>query len=61
MAGAAFPSSRLEQFERAIEQGALVIMADVAARDVDAAEEAVRRIDPEVEITGVEPTAPIIP
>jgi hypothetical protein len=61
MAGAAFPSSRLEQFERAIEQGALVIMADVAAWDVDAAEEAVRRIDPEVEITGVEPPAPIIP
>ncbi|MDZ7825188.1 MAG: DUF1269 domain-containing protein [Gammaproteobacteria bacterium] len=61
MAGAAFPSSRLEQFEQAIENGALVVMADVAARDVEAAEDAVRRIDPEVEITGVEPPAPIIP
>lgn len=61
MAGAAFPSSRLEQFEQAIENGALVVMADVAARDVEAAEDAVRRIDLEVEVIGVEPPAPVIP
>lgn len=61
MAGAAFPSSRLSAFEEAIEKGALLVMADVAARDVTAAEEVVRRIDPDIEIVGVEPPAPIIP
>jgi len=61
IAGAAFSSSRLSQFEEAIEQGQLLVMADVPKAEVDHYEALIRMADPDVDIMGVEPAAPIIP
>lgn len=61
LAGAAFPSSRLEEFEEAIEKGSVLIMADVVEDDVEQCKAAIRRLAPEVEIKGFEPHAPLIP
>ena len=61
LAGAAFPSSRLQQFEQAIDDGALLIMADVPAAEATACEAALRKADPAIEIVGFEPPTPIIP
>ena len=61
LAGAAFPSSRLQQFEQAIEDGALLVMADVPTVEATAHEAALREAAPGIEIVGFEPPAPIIP
>ena len=61
LAGASFPSSRLAQFEDDIERGRLLVMADVPRDMVEHFEDVVRRLDPEVEVMGIEPPAPIIP
>lgn len=61
LAGAAFPSSRLQQFEQAIDDGALLIMADVPTAEATACEAALRKADPAIEIVGFEPPTPIIP
>lgn len=61
LAGAAFPTSRLKQFERDIEAGAVVIMADVRNDDIEKCKQAVHQLGPEIEIEGFEPPAPIIP
>jgi hypothetical protein len=61
IAGAAFPSSRLEEFEARIDEGRLLIMADVPRDEVDRYEALIKSADPEVEVMGIEPTAPVIP
>jgi len=61
LAGSAFPSSRLEKFQAAIDSGQLLILADVTDADIAACEAAVRRVDPQIDIQGIEPPIPIIP
>lgn len=61
IAGAAFDSSRLQQFEEAIDNGQLLVMADVPKDEIDHYEALIRSADPEVEVVGVEPPAPIVP
>lgn len=61
MAGAAFPNSRLAQFESAIEAGHVLVMVDVRTKDIPAIEKLVKNRHPEVEIEMVEPHAPIVP
>lgn len=61
IAGAAFPSSRLQSFESAIDQGQVLIMADVPKDEVEKYESLIKSHDPEVSVEGIEPTAPIIP
>lgn len=61
MVGASLPSSRLAQFRRDIERGRFLVMADVPRDMVEHFEGVVRRLDPEVEVMGLEPPAPIIP
>ncbi|MGD8417789.1 MAG: hypothetical protein PVH91_12080 [Pseudomonadales bacterium] len=61
LAGAAFPSSRLQEFEDAIEKGMLLVMADVPKEEVGRYEQIIRKADPEVEIRGIEPPASILP
>lgn len=61
IAGAAFSSSRLSQFESAIDAGQLLVMADVPRDEVSRYEALIRAADPEVEVMGIEPKAPIIP
>ena len=61
LAGAAFPSSRLSEFEEAIDRGCILVMADVAAEDVEKYENLIRRLDPDVRVQGIEPPAKLIP
>lgn len=61
IAGAAFHSSRLEAFEAAIDQGQILIMADVPKHEVEAYESLIKAHDPEVSVEGIEPPAPLIP
>ena len=61
IAGAAFPSSKLKAFEDAIDEGKILIMADVPSKDVEKFEALIKALDPEVEVEGVEPRAKLIP
>tara|TARA_R110000787_G_scaffold286351_2_gene404327 strand:+ start:1148 stop:1657 length:510 start_codon:yes stop_codon:yes gene_type:complete len=61
LAGAAFPSSRLQAFESAIDQGQILIMADVPKGEVDKYESLIKAHDPEVSVEGIEPPASLIP
>ncbi|MGB5096764.1 MAG: DUF1269 domain-containing protein [Porticoccaceae bacterium] len=61
LARSAFPSSRLEKFQVAIGNGKLLILADVTDDDIAACEAAVRRVDPQIDIEGIEPPVPVVP
>jgi hypothetical protein len=61
MAGAAFPNSRLTQFEDAIEAGSVLVMVNVAGTAVEEIEALVKARHPEAEIEGFEPHTPAIP
>jgi len=61
LAGAGFSSSRLSEFEDAIEQGKILVMADVPAGEVERYETLIKSADPEVEVMGIEPHAPVVP
>lgn len=61
IAGASFSSSRLQFFESAIEQGQILIMADVPKSAVEKYESLIRAHNPDVRVEGIEPSAPLIP
>jgi hypothetical protein len=61
MAGAAFPNSRLTQFEKAIESGSILVMVNVLETDVDEIDKLVKTRHPEAEIEGFEPHTPLFP
>lgn len=61
MAGGSFPSSRLSEYESAIEQGQILIMADVPNEEVEHCKALVSRLDPDVSVEGIEPPSPLIP
>jgi hypothetical protein len=61
LAGSAFPSSRLDDFESEIEQGKILVMADVPKEEVEQYEALIKRADPEIEVLGIEPPADVIP
>jgi hypothetical protein len=61
IAGAAFPSSRLEAFAASIQQGQILVMADVPASEVHHYEALIKAHDPAVTVEGIEPPAPLIP
>lgn len=61
MAGAAFPSSRLHEFEAAIDAGQILIMVDVKLADAQRVSGLIARLEPVVEVEGLEPPATLIP
>jgi hypothetical protein len=61
MMGVDAPNSRIERFEKAIEQGELLMMVDVPRDEVDAIKDLVRKHHPNVELHGTEPTVPYFP
>lgn len=60
-AGAAFPNSRLREFEEAIEAGHVLIMVNVPKAVIEQTETLIRQRHPEIEIEHVEPHTPVIP
>lgn len=61
LAGAAFPSSRLKAFEEELDAGKLLIMVDVDKGQIESINQLILQHDPEVEIEGLEPSAPLVP
>lgn len=61
MIGISIPSSRLKEFENAIEQGSLLMMVDVPKPRVDEITELVRNHHPEAHVEGTEPVIPAFP
>lgn len=61
MVGIGMPSSRLQQFEAAIESGQLLMMIDVPLARVQEVEALVLRHHPEAELEGIDPNIPIFP
>jgi len=61
MAGAAFPNSRLTQFEHAIEAGHVLVMVDVPVARIDTIKTLINRRHPEIEVEVFEPRTPLVP
>jgi hypothetical protein len=61
IAGAAFPNSRLAEFESAVEKGHVLIAVDAVPSQVDEVERIIKARHPEVEIEFLEPRTPIVP
>ncbi len=61
MVGSSIPNSRLAQFTRAIEQGKLLVMADIPERRVAEIRENLRLRHPEAEDRGIDPHIPAFP
>jgi hypothetical protein len=61
MIGISAPSSRLTEFESAINEGQLLMMVDVPKAEVGSITELVRSHHPEAHIEGTEPVIPAFP
>ena len=61
MIGVSVPSSRLKEFESAIEEGKLLMMVDVPKARLDEITELVKSHHPEAHIEGTEPVIPAFP
>jgi len=61
IAGGAFPNSRLASFEAAIEAGKILVSADVPNDEEEKYLQMIRRLDPDIEVSGIEPLAALIP
>ncbi|MDO8449728.1 MAG: DUF1269 domain-containing protein [Rhodoferax sp.] len=61
MVGVGLPSSRIEQFQKAIADGELLMMIDVPSLRVEEIETLVTRHHAEAELEGVDPNIPIFP
>jgi len=61
MIGISAPSSRLKEFENAIQKGELLMMVDVPKSRVDAISDLVKSHHPEAHIEGTEPIIPAFP
>jgi len=61
MIGISAPSTRLKEFESAIEKGELLMMVDVAKARVEEITDLVRKHHPEAHIEGTEPVIPAFP
>jgi hypothetical protein len=61
MIGAGMPNSRLKDFERAVGEGSLLMLADVSKSRLEEIEQLIRKHHPEAKIEGTEPTIPAFP
>ena len=61
MIGVSVPSSRLKQFEDAVNKGEILMLVDVPKARVDEIEAMVKQHHPDADIEGTEPTIPVFP
>jgi hypothetical protein len=61
MIGAAIPNSRIKEFEKAVEQGEVLMLVDVPKAKVEQVEDMVKEHHPDAEVEGTEPTIPPFP
>jgi len=61
MIGVSIPSQRLRRFERAIQQGQILLMLDAPEGRVEEIESRLQVLHPEAHLEGVEPNIPAFP
>lgn len=61
MIGVSTPNTQLKEFEKAIEDGQLLMLIDVPKDRVNEIEKLVKSHHPEAEVEGTEPTVPAFP
>ena len=61
MIGVSTPSQRLRRFERAIQQGQILLMLDAPQGRVEEIESRLQTLHPEAHLEGVEPNIPAFP
>ena len=61
MIGISAPSTRLSEFEDAIQKGSLLMMVDVPKARVDEITDLIKKHHPEADIEGTEPVIPAFP
>ena len=61
LVGADFPNTRLKKFQREIEAGKILVMADVPSDTVQGYMDLIHSSDKTVEVIGLEPPAEIVP
>lgn len=61
MIGVSTPSNRLKRFEKAIEDGQILLMVDAPRSRVDEIEARLQALHPEAHLEGVEPNIPAFP
>jgi len=61
MIGTDVPNSQLKEFDKAIEQGQVLMMVDVPKGKVEAVTNMIKRHHPEADMHGIEPTIPAFP
>lgn len=61
MLGISTPNSQIKQFQKAIEEGKILMMVDVPKNRIEEIEQLVRQHYPQAEIGGTEPTIPPFP
>ena len=61
MVGSAVPNSRLKQFQQTIDEGKLLVMADVPEHRVNEVRELLNARHPEAEDRGIDPHIPAFP
>ena len=61
MVGVDLPNTRLERYESAVADGQLLMMVDVPLQHVEQIEALVRRLHPEADVRGADPTIPAFP
>lgn len=61
MIGTDIPNTRLNSFHKAVEDGHVLMMVDVAKDNVDEVTQMIKRHHPEADMHGVEPTIPAFP
>lgn len=61
IAGAAFSNTRLKEFEDAIENGQILVMADVPKAEVEKYQALIKKLDPAVSVEGIEPEPHLLP
>ena len=61
MIGMDVPNSRLKEFEKAVAEGNVLMMVDVAKDQVDKVSTSVKQHHPDADMQGTEPTIPAFP
>lgn len=61
MIGTDIPNSRLKTFQKAVDEGQVLMMVDVAKGQVDDVTNMIKRHHPEADMHGIEPTIPAFP
>ena len=61
MVGSAVPNSRLKQFQKTIDEGKILLMADVPDHRVNEVRELLTARHPEAEDRGIDPHIPAFP